>query len=239
MPIITIFLDTPILREAFVKKTNGIDWRQEYKLPPGARFITAHKCIAEIYGILKTSILDTELAAYGLVSMKRLRDAIFDGDDFLNIFWHRQMLESSPLVLGQATDKDEYANKLKLLAKWRAGYEQARHDFDEFLRQDAIEYIHYGVLFGHHEWQAKFDDLAIESLIPSEDLEIVLAAWFAKADMFLTRDNELIRFSFSLPLEPGVPVFCRPEELEQKMSEKRHGVITYTRKTRLDPRDVS
>ncbi|OUC05549.1 hypothetical protein RY27_26600 [Litorilinea aerophila] len=183
-----------------------------------------------MYGILKTSILDTELASYGLVSLKHLRDIIFDGDDFLNIFWHRQVLESSPSVLAQSTSTDEYTRKLQMLAKWRTGYEQVRYDFDEFLKRESIEYIHYGVLFAQHEWQAKFDDLAIETLVPSEDLEIVLAAWFAKADIFLTRDNGLIRFSFSLPIEPGIPLFCRPEELEQKLTEMRQGVITSTGK---------
>ncbi len=228
MSPITIFLDTPILREAFVKKTNGTDWRQDYKLPSNSRLVTAHKCIAEMYGILKTSILDTELASYNLVSLKRFRDVIFDGDDFLNIFWHHQTLESPASTLISENRKDDYSKKLQMLAKWRAGYEQARYDFDQFLKQETIEYIHYGILFAQHEWQAKFDDLAIETLIPSEDLEIVLASWFAKADIFLTRDNNLIRFSFSLPLEPGVPVFCKPENIEQKLKEKHYGVITYT-----------
>jgi len=228
MSVVTVFLDTPILREAFVKKTNGTDWRQEYKLPSDAHLITAHKCIAEMYGILKTSILDTELASYGLVSSKRLREMIFDGDDFLNIFWHHQELEFSPSILAQPTDANKHRPNYQMLVEWRTGYEQARRDFDEFLKQETIGYVHYGALFARHEWQGKFDDLAIETLIPSEDLEIVLAAWFAKADIFLTRDNRLIRFSFSLPLEPGIPAFCKPEEFEQKWTEKRQGVIVYS-----------
>lgn len=222
-----IFLDTPILREGFVKNINGGDWRQDYKLPSNVHLITAHKCVAEMYGILKTSILDTELSSYGLVSSKRLRDMIFNGDDFLNIFWHHQVLENLNSALVETIDLEEQKEKLRLLIEWRAKYEQVRQDFDEFLQQEAIETVNYGILFTDHEWQAKFDDLAIETLIPSEDLEIVLSAWFVKADIFLTRDNGPIQFSFSLPLEPGIPVFCKPEELEQKIVEKRQGVITY------------
>ncbi len=225
MQNVTIFLDTPILREAFVKKANGSDWRQGYKLPSNTRLITAHKCIAEMYGILKTSILDKELACYGLISSKRLRDMIFDGDDFLNIFWHRQALELS--ILERAIDTDEYRGKFQILVEWRNGYEQVRYDFEKFLKEESIEYVHYGALFAQHEWQAKFDDLAIETLIPSEDLEIILAAWFAKADIFLTRDDGPIRFSFSLPLDPGIPAFCKPEELGKKLLEKQQGAITY------------
>jgi len=196
-------------------------------MPSNVRLVTAHKCIVEMYGILKTSILDTELASYGLMSSKRLRDMIFNGDDFLNVFWHRQTLEASPSRLAHATEANEYRRKFRMLVQWRTDYEKVRHGFAEFLRQDAIEYVHYGVMFAQHEWQAKFDDLAIETLIPSEDLEIVLAAWFAKADIFLTRDNGLVRFSFSLPLEPGVPAFCKPEELERKLIEKQQGIIVY------------
>lgn len=222
-----IFLDTPILREGFVKNINGDDWRRDYKLPSNVHLITAHKCVAEMYGILKTSILDTELSSYGLASSKRLRDMIFNGDDFLNIFWHHQVLENLNSALVETIDVEEQKEKLRLLIEWRTKYEQVRQDFDRFLQQEAIETVHYGILFTDHEWQAKFDDLAIETLIPSEDLEIVLAAWFVKADIFLTRDNGPIQFSFSLPLEPGIPVFCKPEELEQKTVEKRQGVITY------------
>jgi hypothetical protein len=227
MKTIKVFLDTPVLREAFVKEVNGSNWRQDYRLPLDVHLITAHKCIAEMYGILKTSILENELASYGLVSSVHLRDAIFSGDDFLNIFWHHQTLKSPHPALVEAAEKDPYREKLQALAKWRAGYEQVRQDFDAFVKQQAIDCVHYGVLFASHEWQAKFDDLAIETLMPSEDLEIVLAAWFAQADIFLTRDKGPIRFSFSLPLEPGIPTFCTPEEFEQKLAEKQQGVVTY------------
>lgn len=222
-----VFLDTPILREAFAKAVNGNDWRQDYSLSPTVHLVTAHKCIAEMYGILKTSILENELASYGLVSSVRLRDLIFSGDNFLNIFWHHQALESLGSTLAEAAKKDLHREKLRTLAEWRACYEEVRQDFEAFVKQQAIDCVHYGLLFASHEWQAKFDDLAIETLIPSEDLEIILAAWFAQADIFLTWDKRLIRLSFSLPLEPGIPVFCTPDEFGQKLVEKQQGVVTY------------
>jgi hypothetical protein len=231
MSVIRIFLDTPVLREAFIGEVNGRDWKQDYRLPTNVHLITAHKCLAEMYGILKTSILENELISYGLVSSKRLRDGLFSSDDFLNIFWHHQTLESLHQALAEAPEADQHRDKLQALIEWRVGYEQVRQDFDAFLKEQAIECIHYGVLFASHGWQAKFDDLAIDTLTPSEDLEIVLSAWFAQADIFLTRDNGLIRFSFSLPLEPGVPVFCTPKELEQKLIEKQQGVITFQERT--------
>lgn len=227
MTITRVFLDTPILREAFVKEVNGGSWRQDYNLPLAVLLITAQKCIAEMYGILKTSILENELASYGLVSLVHLRDAVFRGDDFLNIFWHRQTLESLRPASIEEARKDPCQERLQALTKWRAGYEQARGDFDAFVKQYAIGCVHHGVLFADHEWQAKFDDLSIETLIPSEDLEIVLAAWFAHADIFLTRDKGLIRFSFSLPLEPGIPVFCTPEEFGKKLAARQQGVVVY------------
>jgi len=221
-----IFLDTPILREAFVGKINGQDWRQDFKLPANAHLVTAQKCLAEMYGILKTNILDAELQVYGCTSSKSLRDMILNGDDFLNIFWHHQILEAAGSTLN-AVEAGEQSKRFQALNKWRNCYEKVRADLDEFLRQETIEHVHYGVLFADHQWQASFDDLAIDTLIPSEDLEIVLAAWFSQADIFLTRDKRLIRFSFSLPLEPKIPVFCIPEDLERKLLEKSRGVVSF------------
>ncbi|MDY7040811.1 MAG: hypothetical protein SVX38_08100 [Chloroflexota bacterium] len=227
MSKITIFLDTSVLRYAFVARKKGEDWRQNLKLPPNVRLVTAHKCIAEMYGILKTNILDTELKDYGCESSKHLRDRVFGGDNFLNIFWHHQVLEIAETALKRTDEPNEYARRLKALVEWRDCYERARSDFDDFLKDEKIGLIHYGILFARHEWQAKFDDLATETLIPSEDLEIVLAAWFAQADIFLTNDKKLVYFSFSLPLEPGIPAFCAPKDLERKFIEKQQKIITY------------
>jgi len=218
-----IFLDTPILRRAFIMWINGEDWRQHYKLSSDFELITSQKNVAEIYGILKTNILESDLKVYGLVSSKRFRDMFLDGDDFLNIFWHHQTLEAMYSIVPQ-TD-DEQAKRLRALIEWRNKYDRACDDFDGFLEAESIEWVHYGQLFATHEWQWKIIDLARETLIPSEDLEIVAAAWFAKSDIFLTDDKNLIRFSFSLGLEPA-PIFCAPENLEEKLKEKEAGVIT-------------
>ena len=227
MAQLNIFLDTPILRESFIKMINNINWRSEFNIPSNSILITAHKCVAEMYGILKTNILDKELSSYGLTSSKKLRDLIFGNDDFLNIFWHQQANEVQHTRLSGLNEINEYNRNLQSLIKWRTGYEKVRQDFDKFLKKEDIEIINYGSLFNKHEWQSKFDDLAIETLIPSEDLEIVLSAWYAEADLFLTKDNGVIKFSFSLPLEPGVPIFCNPENIEQKLLEKQQGIISY------------
>ncbi len=70
-------------------------------------------------------------------------------------------------------------------------------------------------------------DLAIETLIPGEDAEIVLSAWHDKADIFLTEDKRLIKFSFSLPLEPNIPAFCTLDKLEETITEKLEGFKIY------------
>jgi hypothetical protein len=83
------------------------------------------------------------------------------------------------------------------------------------LKAEGIEYVLYAALFVHPDWQLRLNDLAIETLIPGEDIEIVLSAWFLGADIFLTEDKKVIHFLFSLPLEPGVPGFCTPKNFER------------------------
>lgn len=229
----SIFLDTNILRAIFIAVVNGKDWHNEYGLPSDDfRFVTSQKCIIEMYGILKTSILTSELAIYGCkYSSSRGEDSILrrilDGDKFLDVYWHRQVLEAWVTLKDQTQDEDEHTSRLRQLTEWRACYDHVRSDFDHFLNMEEIEVVRYSELFAQHEWQAKLEDLAIETMVPKEDLEIVLSALFVDADIFLTVDEKLIRKSFSLPLEPDVPAFCTPENLARTLAEQEEGFKTY------------
>ncbi len=100
-----IFLDTPILRRAFIMWVNGEDWRQQYKLSSDFEFVTSQKNVAEMYSILKTNILESDLKIYGLVSSKNFRDMSLDGNDFLNVFWHHQTLEAMYSRIPQTNDE--------------------------------------------------------------------------------------------------------------------------------------
>jgi hypothetical protein len=161
---------------------------------------------------------------YGCASSVSLKELLFDGSDFLNIYWHHQQLENLHRANPDAGDKS--GKKLQALIKWRNCYRAVCDDFDRFLKSESIEWVHYGLLFAEHEWQWKIIELARETLMPSEDWEIIAAACFARADIFLTSEKDLVRFSFSLGLEP-TPVFCKPEDLEMKVREKMAGVITF------------
>lgn len=186
-----------------------------------------------MYGILKTSILTLELAIYGCKYYSSLKGEysvlrrILDGDEFLDIYWHRQVLEAWVTLEDQVEYEDEHTTRLRQLVQWRVCYERVRSDFDDFLRVEGIDIVLYGELFAHHEWQAKLENLAIETLTPKEDLEIVLSALFINADIFLTTDKKLVRKSFSLPLEPNVPTFCTPENLARALAEEEEGFKTF------------
>ena len=96
-----VFLDTCILRAAFIAAANGKDWHQEFSLPSDSfRLFTSQKCIIEMYGILKTTVLTSDLSIYGCgysssTGNDSLLKMIFSGDEFLNIYWHHQILEAS------------------------------------------------------------------------------------------------------------------------------------------------
>lgn len=229
----TIFLDTVILRAIFIAAVNGKDWRQEFNLLSGDfHLVTSQRCVIEMYGILKTTVLTSDLAVYGCkFSSSKGDDSILrrvlDGDEFLDIFWHRHVLEAWVTLREETENEDEHTRRLRQLTEWRACYDRVRVDFDKFLRVEGIREVLYNELFATHEWQAKLEDLAVETLIPKEDLEIVLSALFIDADIFLTKDEKLIRKSFSLPLEPNVPAFCTPENLARTLADLEQGFIRY------------
>lgn len=228
----TIFLDTNILRAIFISYVNGEDWRSKFQLPTSFRLVTAQKCLLEMYGILKTGVLTQELACYGCTYSSSKRDdsllkRVLEGNEVHDIFWHSHVLEAAVTLKEETANDDEHTRKLRQLARWRSCYEHVRSDFDNFLDGEKIEYVLYSMLFTHHEWQAKLEDLAVETLIPGEDIEIVLAAWHLGADIFLTEDKRLIRFSFSLPLEPNIPAFCSLANFEQTLTEKQADFRTY------------
>ncbi|HEY6332641.1 MAG TPA: hypothetical protein VI756_25180 [Blastocatellia bacterium] len=218
-----IFLDTTILHEAFALRAGGDDWRAHYRLPGDAKLLTSQKNVAEMYGCLKTNMLeDPRFAKYGLNSSKKLRDILFNGADYLSIFWSHQVLENTH----RDSEDDRLDWRLTELIRWRNGYERVCSDFEEFLEVESIEWVLYGLLFREHEWQWKIMDLARETLMPSEDWEIVAAACFAGADIFLTDDSKLVRLSWSLGWAPR-PVFSFPEDLEKTICELAAGLIKF------------
>ncbi len=127
---ITVFLDTCILRNIFVDQVNGENWRDKLQLSSGFRLITAQKCVLEMYGILKTTILTKELAGYGCEysssgKSKGKNDTsilmnILEGDEFMNKFWHNNVLEAAINLRERTEYDDEHTRKLRQLAKWRA-----------------------------------------------------------------------------------------------------------------------
>lgn len=228
----TIFLDTNILRAIFIASVNGEDWRSKYRLPISFRLVTAQKCLLEMYGILRTSVLTQELASYGCTYSSSRGDnsllkRVLEGNEFNDVFWYHHVLEATATLKEETEYDDGHTKKLRQLARWRSCYERVCSDFEKFLHVEKIEYVLYRTLFALPEWESRLEDLAIETLIPGEDIEIVLSAWYLGADIFLTEDKKLIRFSFSLPLEPHIPAFCSLVDFEQTLAEKREGFRTF------------
>lgn len=227
-----MFLDSGILRSMFIAEVNGADWRQEIGLSRDFQLVTAQKCILEMYGILKTTVLTGDLAVYDCqysssTKADSLLKMIFGGDEFLSAYWHHQVIEAQVTLEDQAKGNDERTTRLKQIVQWRDCYDRVRSDFETFLEAEGIEILLYSELFAHYKWEVKLKDLVVETIVPKEDLEIVLSAMFMDADIFLTTDKGLVRKSFSLPLEPTVPAFCIPENLAQTLEEQEAGFKSF------------
>ena len=108
-----------ILKHAFIMWANGNDWRAHYKLSSDFELITSQKNVAEIYGILKTTVLDSDLKVYGCTSSISLRELLFDGSDFLNIYWHHQQLENMHRLNPDVGARN--LNAIRRLGNYRSG----------------------------------------------------------------------------------------------------------------------
>jgi len=118
-----VFLDTNILRAIFISVVNGKHWRQEYGLSSGNfRLITSQKCIIEMYGILKTSILTSDLAIYGCkYSSPKGEDSILrrilDGDEFVVPPWDRTLGEVKTRVYTLTKKGVQYATATTIYSR--------------------------------------------------------------------------------------------------------------------------
>jgi len=111
--------------------------------------------------------------------------------------------------------------KQKEFVEWKQGVRAVFRQIDSLIRAKGILVCQYFQVFSS-DWYSKYgffyeQELAQDSLLPNEDFEIVLAALFLGARMFVTEDDKGLIWRGGLSLGLNMPplTFCCPERLDE------------------------
>lgn len=148
-----------------------------------------------------------------------------------NIIGTKRFEEILPYLGNEARERWlEHEDRLDELRRRYGLYQRLCSRFVEWLAQCDLDVLRYGQIFGddphplvgdgrgldelHPHWVSAFDTLVRDTMLPSEDLEIVVAAERVHADIFVTEDKRLMRCAWSLGLNQylGAPSFCLSDD---------------------------
>ncbi len=181
----------------------------------------------------------------------KLINQIHDGDKDLAFFWTNQILEAEwsisewERILGIFAEEEktgakyteivDHVTSLRQLSLERRNFENLCDTFHSFLRECSIHILPYCTIFDIKRVQYIDGDLGIpvnasnldgfvrDTVLPSEDFEVVFAALSLPADVFVTDDTRLTTCAMSLglnfPLSPNA--FCTGRDYPAKIEEER------------------
>jgi hypothetical protein len=183
-------------------------------------------------------------------ALKELANKFHDDNIAYALYWTNNILGFSPTRYAEAIsryirpDEAEEAyqdlDELTALKKQSILFDNLCHSFREMLAENDISVLPYLQVFqADDRWIEKMgimpsglanpcilDTFAKESIIPSEDFEIVFAASRICADIFVTDDNHLRKCALSLgtnsPLSPAS--FCRSNQYANKKQQCKSGL---------------
>lgn len=212
------FLDTSALLPAFARwLADETSAPPLFLRDPRARRFTFEKCVFEAFvafrgvGGKKPDEGRGDWAERHLrgdlrrVVVNHLSSTVHGGNTSLALFWLNNIQGTI------ASDAAQNDVRLRELLDRRDEYERLCQRFQQFLEHHAVGTLLYGQVFGslrtdgvhldpRFDHGLNIDNLVRTAAIPSEDLEIVVAAERLAADIFVTEDNRLRRCAWSLGL---------------------------------------
>lgn len=172
-----------------------------------------------------------------------LSNLFHDQDNNLTFYWANQILEAGyddaiedqKQHIFQFVSEDqqqEALNNLRQmeeLASQRKKFETLCNEFYDFLHKSEIEIIPYLKVFetrragGGVPTPHELDSFAQDTVLPSEDFEIVYAALTIRPDIFVTDDKRLIVCASSLGLNFPLSAFhfCESKDYAAKVQQVR------------------
>jgi hypothetical protein len=243
------FLDTNVLAQVVGGTKHG---QEVLKVLRAAKFeiVTFRKCVYELYSILKGTTKDNNpqknhpLKKFIASEVNDIAQKLFkkspDIDGLGNTyFWYNlceewqgwefskemeQNIESG-LVADQEKAK-EFLNSQKDFVRWKRGMRESFYQVDVQIKRENIHVCEFFQIFSS-EWYKKEgysyeQDFAQDSLIPNEDFEILMAAFFLNAKVFVTEDDKDLIWRGGLSIGLNLPriAFCCPQRLSEAIGDE-------------------
>lgn len=210
---------------------------------------TFRKCVYELYSILKGTTKDPHknnnpLKRFLNSEINDIAQQLFRNDSRIDMlgntyFWCNlseewrcdENLQNRYENIQKYVCPEQREEALQVLETqrkfllWKSRIRDAMHNIDRILKGNGIRVCEYYQVYAS-EWYKKkgffFEkEFARDSLVPNEDFEIIMAAFFLEVKAFITRDNKGLIWRGGLSLGLNVPhiSFCCPERIEQAIED--------------------
>lgn len=241
MKPVIVFLDTSVLLKAFLafRSKNPLP---DYLTDKTTKKYTFEKCVFEVYMAFRGvggKKPDEGRGDWAKRHLKQENDPkpigdlssqFHGGDGQYSFFWSNQILEfhgNDGLENQEHAAFIQWQQQMEELVSQREKFEMLCNEFYDFLRQSEIETISYLKVFEGRSVGRGFptpyqlDSFAQETVLPSEDFEIVYAAMTIRPDIFITDDKRLITCAASLGLNFNLSVsnFCESKDYAATVQE--------------------
>jgi hypothetical protein len=169
------------------------------------------------------------------LTLERLANKFHEGDTSVASYWINQILEAEAAIdtMEELTVSTQHTDALKALSRQRTYYESLCDEFCRMLEQCKVGIVPYSVVFGEYRGKAEsigsdygpdfLDRMVRDTVIPSEDFEIVYAAIRSNVDLFVTDDLRLRKCGMSLGLNYSLAPtdFCSTDEYSGRLRAYR------------------
>jgi hypothetical protein len=212
--------------------------------------VTFSKCVYELYSLIKgttkdgsgkknhplANFLQPEINDIAQRLFKKSPDIDTTGNSYywfnLSEEWrgwdYFENMEGKIESLVADLDHDEvliFQENQKKFAAWKAGVLSAFNAIDNAIKIQGIHVCEYFQIYSS-DWYKKYGffyerELAKNSLLPNEDFEIVMAALFLEARVFISQDDKGFVWRGGLSFGHNMPQlsFCCPEKIEEAIGD--------------------
>jgi len=231
------FVDTNVLANIVGSYSSGLSTVNTLK-NSNYEIVTSSKCVYELYSFLKGttksgidktnhplgSLLTPEINDIAQKLFKKSQDIDSIGNSY---YWYNLSEEWTGWDYFENMESkidSIFLEKQKEFVKWKQSVLSAFTNIDEILKAKSIYVCEYFQIFSS-EWYNKYGfvyerELAKNSLFPNEDFEIVIAALFLQAKVFITQDEDLLwRGALSYGFNMPNMSFCCVEKLQEAIED--------------------
>lgn len=248
MEIQKAFLDTNVLLRNIIGGDEQENDMVEMLRSNNFQIVTFQKCVCELYSMVKSIVISElsgthkddpikhvipkELIGICAVLRKKFTKRKISQDDIF--FWYNQCEEwcdrdftEELCCIENDVESYESVELERDIYLWKYLIRESFRNIDRKIRGNFIHVYTYHDVYNSYwynsEGYAHEDNLMKDSFLPNEDFEIIMAAAFCNASVFITNDQMILRrtgASWGTCCGASFTSFCCPERLEEAINSQ-------------------